>query len=130
MQHSVEYSVVENDIDELGHMNFLRYVSLYNECRLQWLTTINLDKSKRCGQNLGLVVLNFEITYLHEIRLGEKIKVTTELKRKGNKSFTVFQKIHSNEQLCSETTVILTLMDLAKRKAIELPPEVRNIELD
>lgn len=129
MQQSLEYVVVENDIDELGHMNFLRYISLYNDFRLQWLANIGLDKIKRREQNLGLVVLNFEINYYNEIRLGESVIVHTRLKRKGNKSFTVFQTIYFNDQLCSETTVILTLMDLRKRKAVELPIEIKSLDI-
>lgn len=130
MRSSVEYVVVEDDIDDLGHMNFLRYVALYSDFRLQWLADVGLDRKTRRAANLGAVVLHFDIDYHHEIRLGEKVSITTELKRKGNKSFTLYQSITSNEQLHSETTVVLTIMDLNERKAILLPDEIKIIEID
>lgn len=129
MRTSEDYIVVETDIDSLGHMNFLRYVALYSDFRLQWLANIGLDKSARMAAKLGAVVLHFDIDYHREIRLGETVTITTELKRKGNKSFTLYQTIFSKEQLHSETTVVLAIMDLNLRKAIPLPAEIKNINI-
>lgn len=129
MRSTVEYIVVEEDIDFLGHMNFLRYIALYSDFRMQWVADIGLDRNTRQTAHLGAVVLHFDIDYHHEIRLGEKVVFMTELKRKGNKSFTLYQTIIAGDVLHSETTVVLTIMDLNKRKAIPLPDEIKNIAI-
>lgn len=129
MKSSVEYVVGNEDIDGLGHMNFLRYVALFSEFRMQWLVEIGLSRETRRAANLGAVLLNMEIDYHKELRLGDTISVTTELKRKGNKSFTLYQTMQLEGQLSSETTVTMTFMNLLERKSILLPLEMMAIEI-
>lgn len=129
MNSSVEYIVGNEDIDGLGHMNFLRYVALFSEFRMQWLAEIGLSRETRRASNLGAVLLKMEIDYHRELRLGDLVVVTTELKRKGNKSFTLYQTMKLEGQLSSDTTVTLTFMDLKERKAILLPLEMTSIEI-
>ena len=128
MEHVKTYTIVESDIDELGHMNYLKYVKHFEKARFEWMKEIGLSTETLLGAKLGTVLLKFDTEYRKEVRLGDTVEIRTKLKKVGNKSFTLEQLMYHGELLSSTTNVILTIMDLQTRKAIPVPDEIAKLK--
>lgn len=128
MEHIKTYTIVESDIDELGHMNYLKYVKHFEKARFEWMKEIGLSTETLLGEKRGTVLLKFDTEYRKEVRLGDTVEIRTKLKKVGNKSFTLEQFMYHGELLSSTTNVILTIMDLQTRKAIPVPDEIAKFK--
>ncbi len=124
MKTTFHYTVTQSDIDELNHMNFNRYVLIFSDARLNWLDEIGLGLPSLIEKSLGTALIKFDTTYHREVRLGETVRLETELSHVGNKSFAFQQKMYREDELCSECNAILVIMDLEKRQAIPVPKEI------
>ncbi|MFJ8236126.1 acyl-CoA thioesterase [Ureibacillus sp. NPDC094379] len=128
MEHVKTYTIVESDIDELGHMNYLKYVKHFEKARFEWMKEVGLSTETLLGAKQGTVLLKFDTEYRKEVRLGDTVEIRTKLKRVGNKSFTLEQLMYHGELLSSTSNVILTIMDLQTRKAIPVPDEIAKLK--
>ena len=126
MEHVKTYTIVERDIDELGHMNYLKYVKHFEIARFEWLNTIGISFDEMVAKQLGLVLLKFDTEYAKEVRLGDTVEIHTKLLKVGTKSFTVEQIMYHEDAIASKSRVIKTVMDLQTRKAIPVPSEIVN----
>ncbi|HWL23791.1 MAG TPA: thioesterase family protein [Ureibacillus sp.] len=124
MEHITTYTVQENELDELGHMNYLNYIMKFTSARMEWLKEIGLGFRELVDQQLGPVLLKLDTEYKKEVRLGDTVEIYTKLERVGTKSFTLVQSMVHGDQLSSSSTAIMTIMDLEKRKAIPVPNEI------
>lgn len=126
MEHVKTYTIVERDIDELGHMNYLKYVKHFEIARFEWFNTIGISLDEMIEKQLGLVLLKFDTEYAKEVRLGDTVEIHTKLLKVGTKSFTIEQMMYHEGVVSSKTTIIMTIMDLQTRKAIPVPSEIVN----
>ena len=121
-----KYTVVESDLDGLGHMNFNRYVLILSEMRLKWLADVGLALQDLLARDLGTALITFDTTYHKELRLGDAVDIETRLVKVGSKSFTFLQRITLNGELCTSCNSVLVIMDLKARKAIAVPEEIKE----
>ena len=126
MEHVKTYTIVEKDIDELGHMNYLKYVKHFEIARFEWLAQIGFSFEQMLEQQRGLVLLKFDTEYAKEVRLGDTVEIHTKLLKVGTKSFTVEQIMYHEGVVSSKSNVIKTVMNLQTRKAIPVPTEIVN----
>lgn len=126
MDHVKTYTIAESDIDELGHMNYLKYVKHFEIARFEWFTKVGINFDYMLEKKLGLVLLKFDTEYLKEVRLGDTVEIHTKLLKVGTKSFTIEQIMYYEGAVSSKTTIIMTIMDLQTRKAIPVPNELVN----
>ncbi|WP_433958316.1 acyl-CoA thioesterase [Cytobacillus horneckiae] len=114
-----EIVVQPEDIDELGHMNYLRYLTYFEKGELDWFARIGVSEEYLITRDIGAVLRKFDVDYLKEARLGDSLKVRTELIHVGSRSFTFQQDMFNseNEQLteCKKTYVMFHLIT---RKAL------------
>ena len=126
MEHVKTYTIEEQDIDELGHMNYLQYVKHFEIARFEWLSQIGINFQQMLEQQLGIVLLKFDTEYAKEVRLGDTVEIRTKLLKVGTKSFTVEHIMYHEGAISSKSHVIKTVMDLQTRKAIPVPSEIVN----
>lgn len=124
MEHIATYTVTEDEIDELGHMNYLHYITRFTDARMEWLKEVGLSFHELVERQLGPVLLKLETEYTKEVRLGDTVEIRTILTRVGTKSFTLKQTMYHENQISASSTVILAIMDLQVRKAIPVPNEI------
>ena len=126
MEHVKTYTISERDIDELGHMNYLKYVKHFEIARFEWFTKMGINFDHMLEKQLGLVLLKFDTEYVKEVRLGDTVEIHTNLLKVGTKSFTIEQIMYHEGAVSSKTTIIMTIMDLQTRKAIPVLNELVN----
>ncbi|SOC44153.1 acyl-CoA thioesterase [Ureibacillus acetophenoni] len=130
MEHSKTYTIVESDLDELGHMNYLRYIKIFETARFGWFEQIGLRFENLLEEQLGPVLLKLETEYSKEVRLGDTVEIRSHLIRVGTKSFTLEQTMIHEGQTSATTTAIMAIMDLQKRKAIPVPAEIAKFKVN
>ena len=119
MESIVYIRVQEGDIDYLGHVNYTRYVHYFELGMDEWFEKCGMSHSVWKEKHLGTVVVNFNINYIKESRLGETLKVLTVPVRLGTKSFTFQQKIYNKkDELITECDKTFVMFDTSIRKGI------------
>ena len=133
--HSIPLTVGEADLDDLGHVNNARYLVFLERSRTGWYEAAGLfatcqDAHARAGGRgrADTVVVNIDIDFLSECRLGEALAVDTAPIRLGGKSFVVRQAIvKADGALAADAVVTSVVMDLETRETIVLPRELARL---
>ena len=131
MQTEFEIVVSEADLDQLGHVNNARYLNFLESGRMDWYYKIGLFEkveASRLASEFDTVVVNINIDFKRECRLGERLVVVTAPARLGRKSLAVRQEIRMDSgELAAEAVVTSVMMDLQSRTALVLPADLAGV---
>lgn len=121
-----EYSVTirEFHLDTFGHVNNAAYLALYEEARWDLVTGNGYGLQQVHQRRQGPVILEVNLKFQKELRLREKITITTQLESYQGKIGYLLQKmLNAKGEVCSEARFTFGLFDLAERKLILPTPE-------
>ncbi|WP_077213293.1 acyl-CoA thioesterase [Bacillus dakarensis] len=119
METTFEIVVNEKDIDHLGHVNYLEYIHYSESAIRDWYIKAGVSHNDLIENNIGTVVIKFDISYLREARLGDFLKVVTTPLRLGTKSFVLKQDIYNQDNVhITEFNKTFVMFDLLSRKSI------------
>ncbi|MEV4148146.1 acyl-CoA thioesterase [Amycolatopsis sp. NPDC049691] len=109
------------ELDTLGHLNHAVYHSYGEVSRLELFEAAGgLDGFKKA--NLASVLLETHVVFRRELRAGDEVDVTCEVKFGSGKTFKMDSNIIKLDgTLAAEITCTLGLMDLEKRKLVADP---------
>jgi len=112
-------------IDSFGHVNNSSYLVLYEEARWDILNQGNWEVEKIKKEKIGPVLLNVNLSFKREIKLGEVIQINSQLSEiKNKKVIKFYQEMLSDEGDVASTALFeIGLFDLSKRKLINLTDE-------
>lgn len=126
--HYMEFIVKEEDIDEFNHVNNKVYINYLEKARIDWHRAIGFGLERMIEEGYGDVLRNFNISYIKEALLGEKLKIKTAPQSIGKTSFVIKQSIYNEQnELITEAETVIVLVDLNKRKKISIPEEKANM---
>ncbi|MET3291995.1 UNVERIFIED_CONTAM: thioesterase-3 [Brevibacillus sp. OAP136] len=121
------HTVRSTEVDLIGHVHHAKYLEY-----MEWARNDLMEEA--CGftleemmnRNTLPVIVNVNINYRKELKLGERVKVISWLTRAGQKSFTMRQEVWTEDDICScEADVTMVMIDGETRRSIELPAEIR-----
>jgi acyl-CoA thioester hydrolase len=117
-----------SDTDALGHANYQASVRWFEVGRMPIYKLFAPEFTRIVRQRHGifLVMVHFEIDYHNETLLDYEITVRTWLTKIGRSSFHVEQELLQQGVRCSTGRVVLVCYDLATRKSVPIPDEVRK----
>lgn len=121
--------VAPSDCDILGHMNVAAYFAAVSNGGFGIQTHYGLDRDDILhGRRLSFVVVQSESRYIAEVLAGEMIYLKSGLLEIGGKSALVRHRLYKakGDVLAFETKFRIVLMDLAHRKAVTIPDDVRG----
>lgn len=102
-----------SDIDMAGHVHNSRYLSYFEQARIDFMSDMTGDDWK--WRERGIVLGRNEIDYIIPIYLQDEIYVITKCDHVGNKSFTLsyelYKKTDEEDILCTKGRSILVCMD-------------------
>jgi acyl-CoA thioester hydrolase len=116
--------ICEKHLDTFGHVNNAVYLELYEEARWEIITAggFGLGDIRRMG--LGPVVLEVNVKFIRELKLREKISITTEIVSYEGKIGKMLQQMTLPDgTVASEALFVFGLFDLTARKLVEPTPE-------
>ena len=117
------------DCDFLGHMNVSRYFSACSDGVFAIQSEMGLTANDmRAGRRLSFAVVRAESDFRAELSAGDAIRLETTVVEIGTKSITFRHRLvrSADDTTAFETVFKCGMLDLAKRKAAEIPDEVRT----
>lgn len=120
-EFSYEFSVGESHLDAFGHMNNATYFQIFEEARWDIVTKRGYGLERIRETRMGPVILEAKIKFLHELVLGDRIKITTTCLPFEGKIARIHQKMRgANGVVAADVEFIYAIFDLSSRKIV--PP--------
>ena len=114
--------VRSTDLDAYGHVNNARYVEYFEWGRFDWLADTGLGEQVK-GDGSAYVVVNVNVAYRKEARLGERLRLSTRLSSMGKSSLKMAQRLENADgAVVAEGEVVLAAFDPRTRSGTPLPP--------
>lgn len=119
-----ELLIIERHLDTFGHVNNATYLEILEEARWDYIDArgYGIKTIREMGQ--GPTILEWNIKFLKEIRLREKIRIETQTlsyeKKIGRMQQSIFNQ---RDELCCEAQMVFGLFDTKERKLILPTPE-------
>lgn len=114
-------------IDEYDHMNVANYVLVCDQATYAFWEYVNGGRQLAERGGAEYIILETHVNYLNEVRLGDPVRVTTQLLECDDKRFRIFHTlIHTGEGFVSATNEVKALgFDLNARRIMSFKPDVR-----
>jgi thioesterase-3 len=128
MKGEIEIKVRGYHLDVYSHVNNARYVEFLEEGR--WALFENLELTKAALEmGYAFNIVNINISYTNEACLGETLILKTDLKKYGNKSITLSQKIlrKSDGKQAVDADVTFVMLDMNSGRAVELDENLKRL---
>jgi len=124
--HPIE--VRYGDLDPQGHVNNAKYLTYFEQARVNYVMHLGLFDKKQSFMDIGFIIADIHIAYHAPVHFGEAIKVGVRTAKIGNKSMTMEQCIvdEAGKVLASGTLIVVTF-DYADMKSILVPDRWRKI---
>ncbi len=132
MKSEIQIKVRGYHLDIFSHVNNARYVEFLEEGRWAALENSNIARDL-INSGYVFTVVNINISYLAPALVDEVIVLRTELKKIGNKSITLSQKIFKTikgseqETQVIDAEVTFVLVDVKTGKAVQVNDEIRKL---
>ena len=117
------------DCDFLGHMNVSRYFAACSDGVFTIQAEMGLTaKDMRQGRRLSFAVVHAESDFKAELSAGDAIRLETWVTEIGSKSITFRHCLirSEDEAVAFETMFKCVMLNLASRRAAEIPQDVRE----
>ncbi|MFC3908358.1 acyl-CoA thioesterase [Legionella dresdenensis] len=121
--HEKTFAIAWGDMDALGHVNNTRYFDYFQEARIEWLASQNLDMK----QNIGPVVIHIACTFLKPVVYPATLTLTSTMHSLGRSSFIVDHDLLQDGQLMAQGTSKIVWIDYTQGKSVELPEAIRKM---
>lgn len=105
------------EVDRLGHVNHAVYHQYGELARVSGFEAAGLQWVKMTESNMGPVMLNTNVDFRRELRVGDEFDVTCELRFRGGKTFRLDTLItRLDGAVSAQVRCLLGIMDLEARK--------------
>ncbi|MEU5658679.1 acyl-CoA thioesterase [Streptomyces sp. NPDC047737] len=122
MTFSVDVTVRGYELDTQGHLNQAVYLQYAEHARWELLREAGLPQEKLLAHGIGPVQLEVTVTYLRELRGGDRVRVSCELLHGSGKTFEVRQQIVKEDgTVAAEIRGVGGILDLTARRLIADP---------
>ena len=87
MQVVLKKRVFFHDTDCMGVVHHSVYAKFFEEARVEWLYSNNLQSFHAPAFDFVLAVLDLRVTYLKPLRVGEEFNIKLKARQEGSKIF-------------------------------------------
>lgn len=115
------------DLDPQGHLNNAKYLTYFEQARVQYWTELGLFSKGQSFADIGVIIADIHIQYLAPVFWGAPVNVGVRTARIGGKSLTLEQCItdESGATVYAKGTVILVAYDYHAHSTIPVPDSWR-----
>lgn len=103
--HIFNFTVAYADSDAQGIMYHGRYIEVAERARFDWSKGVPVPDG-----DLGFIVHDLNIRYLHPILLGESFVVETKTAKIGAASITIEQKFVKRDKICAIMNITIAYL--------------------
>lgn len=128
MEVALEIIVRSTEIDVVGHVNNAKYLEYLEWGREEWGEQAGFHYDTLVQMGIQTVTVNITINYRRECRQGDRLTIKTRPERVGRTSYVFKQEIiNQRGELCADALVTSVAMNMATRKGMEVPDELRLV---
>lgn len=126
MTEHIFYTVVRStEVDTIGHLNNAKYLEYMEWGRFDWIITAGLSLEELHRRGILPVVVNINVNYRKELRMGDEVKIVSKPVKYGSKSFVVRHELfNAKGELVCDADVTMVMIDAKARKTTDLPEEI------
>ncbi|MCB0366942.1 MAG: acyl-CoA thioesterase [Bdellovibrionaceae bacterium] len=120
---SYSLTIREAHLDTFGHVNNATYLSLFEEARWELVTQRGYGLDQVRSRQHGPIILDVHLEFRKELKLREKVLITTKLLHYEKRVGQLYQEIvaeSSPDLVFAKATFTFGLFDLKARRLI--PP--------
>lgn len=123
--HESYLDVRWSDLDILGHVNNVTYLTYFENARAEWIHDLG---GLTAEDGLSLVVVQTNISYKNSATHPASLKVVTSIQRIGNSSMTLHQSLQDRDggTIYSEAEVTLVWVNMAENKPCAVPDFIKQ----
>jgi len=116
------------DLDPQGHLNNAKYLTYFEQARVEYFTELGLFSKDQSFAEIGVIIADIHIQYLVPVLWGTPLKVGVRVARIGGKSITVEQGIlaSADEPVYALGTVILVAYDYRTHSTMQISEAWRD----
>jgi acyl-CoA thioester hydrolase len=124
--HPIE--VRYGDLDPQGHVNNAKFLTYFEQTRVQYLIHLGLFSKDQSFLEVGIILAEAKVTFHSPLRFGAEAKVGARTARLGNKSIHMAYALQENAagNLLAEGTAVLVTYDYLAKKTIAIPETWRT----
>ncbi len=121
MAKTLETSIQKrfSDVDPFQHVNNVSQQMYFDVGKMEYYEKILGDEVLLGG--LRIITVSTSTSYMGQIRLHDKVRVTTTCERIGNKSLTLFQQLLVGGQVRSESRSVMVAFDFERQQSMPVP---------
>ncbi len=123
--HPIE--VRYGDLDPQGHVNNAKFLTYFEQTRVQYLINLGLFNQDQSFLEVGIILAEATVTFHAPLQYGAEARVGARTTRLGNKSFhmTYALQDNSNGNILAEGSAVLVAYDYLDHKTITIPESWR-----
>ena len=116
------------DLDPQGHVNNAKYLTYFEQARVQYMIHLGLFSTDQSFMEVGVIIADIHITYRAPAHYGDPIQTGVRTVKLGGKSLTMGQCVMNAEtgEVMAEGTVVMVSFDYRERRTIPVPDEWRR----
>ncbi len=124
--HPIE--VRYGDLDPQGHLNNAKYLTYFEQARVQYFYHLGLRKGTSF-LDIGVIMADVLLSFRAPVEFGTPVQVGVRIAQLGNKSLQVEQVVEdiSNGTIFATGRVVLVAYDYHTRQSIPIPQEWRKV---
>jgi len=111
------------DTDQLGHVNNAVFSTFFETGRAEFA----LLEDKIIDDHCTIVIANIEINFLEEISWPGTVEIGTLVKKIGNSSVALYQRLFQNGKCVADANSVMVQMNLKTRKSSPLTEDAKKI---
>ncbi|MBT5428678.1 MAG: acyl-CoA thioesterase [Rhodospirillaceae bacterium] len=120
--------VLPKHCDHYGHLNVRYYAYFFDDGGFQMWHHIGIKQSDLKQNDMGVVVANISIDFIHEITVGQLMEIRGVWRHMGNKSMSHEQRLFNVDTgvHCATQTTSEVYFDMKKRCSAPMPENLRE----
>ena len=128
-----EYHVRWSDLDPNMHMRHTAYADLCAATRFSYLESLGFTMEKFAELKIGPIIFNENVSYLSEIRSGEKVMVDVRIAglSEDGRKWKMVQRVRrkSDGKMAATLEILGAWFDVVERK-VTTAPEILQSKMD
>lgn len=131
MNHFNYYHPIEvryGDLDPQGHVNNAKYLTYFEQTRVQYLIHLGLFKKDQSFLEVGIILAEAKVTFNAPLRFGIDARVGARTSHLGNKSIHMVYALQDNANgtILAEGSAVMVTYDYLAHKTIPIPDSWRD----
>ncbi|MDP1604599.1 MAG: thioesterase family protein [Legionella sp.] len=121
--HQKIFAIEWGQMDALGHVNNARYFDYFQEARIEWLASLQVN----LREGAGPVIVHTACTFLKPVIYPATLTLNSSIHSIGRSSFVIDHELFQDEQLMAEGSCKIVWVDYSRSKSISLPDKIRHL---